>query len=76
MVIEKNIPIPASENKKGHSKYPFSKMSIGDSVFFPGEKAADQHSPPYLSAKKHGRENNKRFSGRKVEGGIRIWRIA
>lgn len=64
--IEKNIPIPASR-----SKYPFNKMEIGESVFFEyvfGLKARS-------AADSYGRAHKKRFVSRKVESGLRVWRV-
>ena len=71
MKIEKNTPIPAS-SKGRPRKYPFAEMQPGDSVFFDGEKVG---SNPYVAAQMVGRKKNWKFSGRTIDGGLRIWRV-
>lgn len=68
MKIDKNITIPERE------KYPISKMQIGDSLLDDGCRKTSE-SKIRLSAKKHGSKYGKKFSARKVDGGVRIWRI-
>ncbi len=71
MKIDKKIPI-----QKGYclyeSKYPFKKMKIGDS--FLATKAI-KISSLRTSAAQFGKRHNIKFLTRKVEGGLRIWRI-
>lgn len=68
MEIEKNVPIPPIL-----PRYDFSKMEVGDSVFFEGAKSSGKE---YTSARMHGLRKNKIFTARKVDDGLRIWRIA
>lgn len=73
MQIDKAIPI--SDAKTGRkAKYPFNKMMVGDSVFFKGE-VLNSRSKPYSAARSHADDTGKKFSGRTVDGGLRIWRV-
>jgi len=74
MEIEKGIPIPSSFTD-ARRKYPFVDMEVGDSVFFPLEDFAERKKIA-ASAYGCGRDNNRKFTIRNVEGGIRIWRFA
>jgi len=70
--IENHVPAP--ELKKGpEPKYPFGKMAVGESVFLMDFSDADK---AYDAAKKYGQRNGMKFSRRKSEGGVRIWRVA
>jgi len=60
--IEKGIEIP-----DGWSKYPFSKMEVGDSFFVKTKSGKSA----YMYSKRHGM----RFTVRKEGDGFRIWRI-
>jgi len=73
MKVEKDIPMPATTIRDGY-KYPLNEMDIGDSIFEPGPRNSNE-SKIRLSAKKYGAKTGKRFSARKVEGGVRIWRV-
>lgn len=72
--IERKIPIPRRSNSVNeHSvKYPFRDMEIGDSIFFAKKGAAKAQN----AAAAWGRKNNRTFTSRTVEGGVRIWRTA
>ena len=72
MIIEKDIPIPASR-KPGRSadKYAiFSEMQIGDSVLVTGVKAASVAHQARLI----GKDTGYKFTVRPVENGVRVWR--
>jgi len=80
MQIEKNIPIPTLEptrpkKQKGHSKYPFKDMEIGDSFFIavPREKKKTRMSAILVLAKR--KHPDKVFTVRQTLKGIRCWRI-
>lgn len=75
MKIEKNIPLPTSRTRGRPAKYPFKDMVVGDSVFFPGESTTPGNNV-YVAAQMHARMNGKKFSGRTMDGGLRIWRVA
>lgn len=69
--IDKAVPPPANLTRK---KYPFHTLSVGDSFFVPDGKpvnvgsAAYAHSNTYLG-------RGKRFAVRRVQGGVRCWRV-
>ena len=68
--IEKGVPIPEKVSG-GVSKYPFSEMAVGDSLFAPGEAGARMRTAAYEFARRHGL----RFMARTVENEVRIWRV-
>lgn len=72
MIIENGFPMPKSEFGLGNRKYPFGKMEIGQSIFFEGERSGGR---PHVAARIYGMRNGKKFSVRKCEGGLRIWRV-
>lgn len=72
VTIEKDVPIPPVQKHSGRSKYRFNEMQVGDSIFI---KGADLNSSPYQLARAYGRRFGQKFTGRNVEGGLRIWRI-
>ena len=70
--------VPLEMNWRGSRRYwPFKFMKIGESFFIEG--AASTQSPlggrAWRAAKSVGKKNGWEFVGRKVEGGIRIWRL-
>ena len=67
MQIETKIPMPATR-----SRYPFKEMKVGESVFFPNAATGGKE---YIAANMIGRNHGKKFSGRAVDGGLRIWRV-
>lgn len=75
--IEKNVPIPEATRGRGRgkTKHGFENMDVGDSMFFDGYSSV-QNATPYQSAALHGKKFGKKFSGRIVDGGLRIWRIS
>lgn len=79
--IEQGVPLPSRNytGKKGKSKYPFAQMRSGDSFFVPVKTTA-RATATNLSA--NGRKwaisnnlSNVHFVIRRVEDGVRIWRI-
>lgn len=82
MKIDVGIPMPEDYFFKGRgnrrSIYPFMEMNVGDSVFFPSEMGFSKHGvhKAYDYAKKIAkRSGDRHFRMRRVEGGIRIWRV-
>ncbi len=73
MKIEKDIPIPKGEGRGRKPHYPFGCMEVGDSVFFEGKNTG---SKEYVAANALGAYHGKKFSGRTVDGGLRVWRVA
>lgn len=80
--VEKNVAIPprTSGRPNGGSKYPFLKMSVGDSFFIP---ASDQAEASKIVNNVHGSASNVFGKGgitaRRVEEkgqlGVRVWRV-
>jgi len=70
--IEKGIPLIDKARSPGRTGfYPFRRMDIGDSFLV--EDVKKGHSGVSTA---NVRLNPKKFAARKVEGGLRIWRIA
>lgn len=71
--IEKNIDLPPP--KTNATKYPFRGMAVGDSIFVSSEDGS--HGRAGNAAYNWGRRESPqvKFATRRVDGGIRIWRI-
>lgn len=69
--IEKGIPLP-TQRANGLSAA-FRTMHVGDSVFLAGKASSSNVSPLYGYV---ARLTKRKFSARKVDGGVRVWRIA
>lgn len=69
--VEKNVPMP--EERATRTLYPFRNMEVGDSFLVP------QGAPQRVNAAVY-QENKKRdgvkYTQRKVEGGVRVWRMS
>lgn len=76
LTIEKNLPIPpvikGARSKGVSTKYGWHRMDVGDSVFIEGAKPDGKE---IVSARAFGANNGMAFTARKVESGLRIWRI-
>lgn len=72
MRIDRGIPIPKRAKR---NQYPFGRMEIGDSVFFPDEPKGNQ-SNPAVGARVYRRRHGKVFTTRVENGGVRIWRVS
>lgn len=77
--IEKNVEQPKPQSGRG-LKYPFHKMEVSDSFFIPvaEEKSKVKIGNSIRAAARNAslrHKNTHRFSYRKVEGGVRVWRI-
>jgi hypothetical protein len=71
--VETGVEMPEGSRRGGRPmKYGFHRLEVGQSIFVPGQSTSDG---AYASAKQYARANGVRFSGRKVEGGVRIWRV-
>ena len=75
--IEKGIPIP--NKKSGHGpnmgaprKYPIHLLSVGESFLAKLKKSSQLSASISQFRKKY---PNKKFTCRKVEGGVRVWRV-
>lgn len=67
--IEKGIQIPSLGRPV---IYPFHEMEINDSFFAPMRS----YGSVKTSASNYARKHAVKFSLRKVDGGVRVWRIA
>lgn len=77
--IEKNIPIPQQAKKK-ECKYPFHKMEVGDSFFYPLTNECNTRELQTKIANAawtwNNRNNNTlKFKTTQVDNGVRVWRI-
>jgi hypothetical protein len=73
LVIEKDVPRP----KKGSGppiRYPFAEMKLNESIFVPSgfASANNAQSAAGQFMKRH---KEFKFTCRKVDGGVRVWRI-
>jgi hypothetical protein len=68
--VEKNIPIPADGFDR-KTTYPLRAMEIGDSFWTDTPKEKVHPAVSYF-----GKRNDRRFITRKMDGGIRVWRVA
>ena len=74
-MIDKNVAKP--NNSYGNKSGTLAEMEVGDSIFDEGvECVSTAASKWYAAAQQFGLKNGVKFSGRKVENGIRIWRVA
>lgn len=71
--IESGVPLPASYINGRPASYPFRKMEVGQSIFIPEEKVSPHHAAKRAYAA--GRRTGYKFTCRKVDGGVRVWRI-
>ena len=75
MKVEKNILMDSEAYGRTYDL--LTKMEIGDSIFDKGAKSTScKESKLYASAQQAGIRNGMKFSGRKVDGGVRIWRVS
>jgi hypothetical protein len=69
-VIEKGVPVAAH----GNAIYPFGEMEVGDSFILPN--GAGNASSFRRSAALWAARNNAKVTIRKVDGGLRVWRLS
>lgn len=71
--IETDIPVPMNAGTCGpNTVYPLKEMSVGDSFFVANKRSIVVASAVWH----HGKRYGKKFCTRKVDGGVRVWRIA
>jgi hypothetical protein len=66
--IDKGIPLPTG-GKSGVRRWPFDQMEIGDS-FFSTDLALQSAAHSWAAL------HRKKIITRKVDGGVRVWRVA
>ncbi len=72
--IDKDIPIPSIKHDRTSTIYPLKEMGIGDSFFVPDKitgKKTTVRSTVIATSKRIGIK----IVTRRVEGGLRVWRI-
>ncbi len=72
--IERGIPIPLTLSEK----MPLDEMKVGDSFFVatPEDKTQSQlRNHVSSTVTPYAKRIGKRFTTRKVDGGVRVWRI-
>lgn len=77
--IESNIPLPPKARSTGaRPKLPFTALAIGDSFLAPTTAKNAKARRRVLSCLMiyHAKKTGFRYASRKVDGGIRIWRIS
>ena len=65
--ISRDVPVP-----KPHFRYPYGVMEVGDSFVVPGGRLQIVCNANYRAGKRLGR----RFTARKEDSGVRVWRTA
>jgi hypothetical protein len=69
--IEKGVDLP-KKSRSGHTKYPFLRMEIGDSVVFPLSKVMTIRA----AIVRVQNERGKKFATRKIDdNNFRVWRV-
>ena len=71
--IEKDIELPPQRWGRGHVKYPFEDLEIGDSFLVPCTEDEMKKIAKRLPVL-YGRHKPKRFATRTMVDGVRCWR--
>lgn len=71
--IDRGVPVPPVGTA---SRYPWEDMGVGDSFFVPCEYDRIAHNRLSTAARHHAKRTGKHFTVRRVDGGLRCWRIA
>lgn len=75
--IDRGVPTPRT-NHEVKKRYPWDEMRVGDSFFVPvadGEDYAAVHRRVSASASTRRHRHGGRYTIRRVEGGLRCWRL-
>lgn len=70
--IEKDVPIPATTAGRPATGSKWDALEVGDSVLLVGVTQPSASARTGRTAKNLGRK----FTTRKVDGGVRVWRVA
>jgi hypothetical protein len=68
IALEKGKEIP---KKQKEGKYPYHLMEVGDSFYIEGEILSKVCNASYREWKRTGRK----FTARKIDNGVRVWRV-
>lgn len=66
--VDKGVPLPKSASQ---AKYPWSEMAVGDSFFVPSMTESARGGLTSIA-----KSRGIKISTRKMDGGIRVWRVA
>ena len=69
--IEKGVSLDECYDGGVRISWPWKDMEVGDSVLFGPELAYKAQTRCHV----HGKQSGMKFQTRKVDGGIRVWRI-
>ena len=72
-MVEKNVDMPVM--RVTASKYPYDEMEVGDSFMVTSERISMINTMCGVNKKK-GVELGMKFIAKRVEGGVRVWRIS
>jgi len=73
VMVEKNVDMPVM--RVTASKYPYDEMEVGDSFMVTSERISMINTMCGVNKKK-GVELGMKFIAKRVEGGVRVWRIS
>ena len=73
VMVEKNVDMPVM--RVTASKYPYDEMEVGDSFMVTSERISMINTMCGINKKK-GEELGMKFIAKRVEGGVRVWRIS
>jgi len=75
--IDKGVPLTpslvGSPAGKRHNRYPWTEMAVGDSFFVEEAKPTNRL---FAAASYAQRVGDRQFTCRRVDGGVRVWRVA
>lgn len=72
-VIEAGVPLP--KQRRRYSAYPFAELAIGDSFIVPQDPDGSPPVRVFTQVYAWSRRDGRQFMARRVDGGIRVWRI-
>ena len=73
--VEKGIAIPEARTKAKGGVYPYSQMQVGDS-FLVNEDRNNLLIYVCNKNRKAAKAYNTKYTAKRVEGGVRVWRVA
>jgi hypothetical protein len=71
--VEEGVPIPEAAQRG--TLYPWEDMKIGSSFFIPGDPAKVFNKVTTAANRRKSLHPGENYTTRKVEGGVRCWRI-
>jgi hypothetical protein len=70
--IERGVQLPDAASGKYGRRWPYAELKVGDSFFVPDGDCYQAGMPPAMTYWKT--KLQRKFTSRKVDGGVRIWR--